>query len=186
MSRHFLLCLSLVFVAAPTLAQTPAREFARAQSAWHKENYAAAENYFSQALNLSADASSDEAHAYFGRGLARLQQEKWRAARDDLSASIELAPDNPEAFASRGMARKALGDTTGLLEDAPRAAQLDSEYRGFEDDAKSTVLWRRSKLLFLVLGGLVVCVGLVPLVRGIVCATQGERDAKRRDAARHN
>ena len=180
---RLLLCLFLCFLAVPLAAQTPAREFARAESAWDKEDYAVSETYFSKALTLSADDSGDQAHAYFGRGLARLQQEKWQAARDDLSASIELAPDNPEAFASRGMASKALGDYTQLLADAHRAAQLDPEYSAFEDDAKSTVLWRRSKLGFLLLGCIVVGVGLLPLVRGIVRATQAERDAKKRDVS---
>lgn len=161
-------------------AQTTAREFARAESAWDKENYAAAETYFSSALKLSADDSEDKAHAYFGRGIARLQQEKWQMARDDLTASLDLDPDDAQTLAARGMARKAMGDYTGLLEDAHRAAQIDpAEYAGFEDDARSTVNWRRSKLGFLILGCLVLCVGAVPLMRGIVRATRGEREAKR-------
>lgn len=182
MSRFFVLFSLLCALAGPLRAQTPAREFARAESAWDKENYASAESHFSSALNLSADGSDEKAHAYFGRGVARLQQEKWASARDDLTASIALAPDNPEAFASRGMARKALGDYAGLLADAHRAAQIDPEFAGFEDDAKSTVNWRRSKLGFLLLGGLVILVGAAPLMRGIVRATKGERDSRSKNA----
>ena len=161
-------------------AQTPAQEFERAEKAWDKEDYAAAETHFSSALKLKSGDSDDKARAYFGRGVSRLQQEKWRAARDDLTASIELNSRNPDAFASRGMARKAMGDYAGLLEDAHRAAQLDpAEFASFEDDAKSTLNWRRSKMGFLILGCLVLCVGAVPLVRGIVRASMGERGAQR-------
>ena len=180
MFRAFFLFLFLGGFTTFVGAQTPAREFARAEAAWDKDDYAAAEKYFDSALNLSAESSADEAHAYFGRGLARLQLHKWQGARDDLNASIELNPDNAEAFASRGMARKNMGDYTGLLEDAHRAALIDPEYQGFEDDARSTVLWKRSLLGFMVLGCIVVAIGLVPFVRAVTRATRGERDARAR------
>ncbi len=177
MLNRLFLCLLLGAFLAPAVAQTPAREFARAEAAWDKDDYAASETYFGRALDLARNDTSDKAHAYFGRGQARLQQEKWRGARDDLSASIALFPDNAEAFASRGMARKSMGDFSGLLDDAHRAAQLDPEYAGFEDDAKSTVLWRRAMLGFLILGGIVLAIGLVPMVRSIAGAIKAERAA---------
>lgn len=181
--RRLFLCVLLCALAGPMQAQTFAREFMRAESAWDKEDYVAAETHFTSALKLSAGNSDDEAHAYFGRGAARLQQEKWASARDDLTASIALAPDNAQAIASRGMARKALGDYSGLLEDAHRAAQIDpAEFAGFEDDAKSTVNWRRSLLGFVLLGCVVLGVGLVPLVRGITRAAKGERDSRLKSA----
>lgn len=180
MLRRLILCLLLCVLASPLWAQTPAREFARAEAAWDTEDYATSESHFASALSLSARDSADEAHAYFGRGLARLEQHKWQGARDDLTASIALNSDNAEAFASRGMARKGLGDYTGLLADAHRAAQLDPEYKGFEEDAKSTVLWRRSMLGFIILGCVLAGVGLVPMVRSVTRAIQGERNAKQR------
>lgn len=75
------LYLLLCVVAAPAIAQTPEREFARAEAAWDKDDYAGAETYFERALRVADSGTGDEAHAYFGRGLARLQQEKWRGAR---------------------------------------------------------------------------------------------------------
>lgn len=169
---------------AQTRARSPKREFARAEAAWDKDDFAAAEAHFTSALNLSvgdfdnSGDSGDEAHAYFGRGLARLQQEKWIGARDDLTASIAIEPRNAEAFASRGMARKALGDYTGLLEDAHRATQIDPDYAGFEDDAKSTVNWRRAMLGFIVLTCILGAVGAVPMVRSFARVIKGESQAR--------
>ncbi len=110
----------------------------------------------------------------------RVCNRKNGGARDDLTASVALVPDNAEAFASRGMARKSMGDSDGLLEDAHRAAQIDPDYAGFEDDAKSTVLWRRSMLGFIILSCVVLVIGLVPMVRSIAGAIKDERAAKGR------
>lgn len=177
----FHLLLVLLLCEGSVKAQTPAQEFERAEKSWDNEDYAAAESHFSSALKLSPDKSDDQAHAYFGRGLARLQQEKWESARDDLTASIELNPHNAEAFASRGMARKALGDYDGLLADAHQAVAIDPQYyAGFEEAAKSTVNWRRLILGSIILGCIVATIGLVPMVRSFARVIKGEAQARRK------
>ena len=182
MSRRFplflFLCAFVLPAPAQTLQRTLQREFAQADAAWDKRDYAAAEIHFDSALKFVGADENAEAHAYFGRGAMRLQQKKWQSAHDDLTRSIDLNPRNPEAFASRGMASKGLGDYTSLLADAHRAAQLDADYAGFEDDAKSTVNWKRAMLGFLVLACILGAVGAVPMVRSFARAIQGESQAR--------
>lgn len=100
----FLLCVLMLPARAQPNGQSPEREFARAEAAWDKEDFAAAESHFTSALNLSvgdSGDSNDEAHAYFGRGLARLQQEKWVGAREDLTRSIAIEPRNADSVGFR-------------------------------------------------------------------------------------
>ena len=177
MLRRFLLLFTLC-LSVSARAQTPERELAQADAAWQRNDFAAAEKHCERALKGAQGDDAIEAPTFFGRGLARLQLQKWQGARDDLTASIERDPNNAEAFASRGMARKALGDYTGLLADAHEEARLDPEYENFEDDAKSTVLWRRSLLGFVVLGCVLLCVALLPMVRSLTRAARAEWDAK--------
>ena len=181
MLRRFILCLLLCVLILPAHAQTLQREFAQADAAWDKHDYRAAETHFDSALKFVGDDENARAHAYFGRGAMRLQQKKWASAHDDLTRSIELNPNNPEAFASRGMASKGLGDYTSLLADAHRAAQLDADYAGFEDDAKSTVNWKRAMLGFLVLACILGAVGVVPMVRSFARAIKGESQARAKE-----
>ena len=181
MLRRFILYLFLCALVLPAHAQTLQREFAQADAAWDKCDYVAAEAHFDSALKLVGDDENAEAHAYFGRGAMRLQQKKWASARDDLTRSIDLNSTNPEAFASRGMASKGMGDYTSLLADAHRAAQLDADYKGFEDDAKSTVNWKRAMLGFIVLACILGAVGAVPLVRDLAHAIKGESQARAKE-----
>ncbi len=181
MSRFLSLLFVLCLFVLPVRAQTAEAEFGRADTAWEKEDFAAAETHFGRALDLAQGDSTMEAHALFGRGLARLEQEQWQTARDDLSASIALNPDNAEAFASRGMARKALGDYQGLLADAHQATALDpTMYAGFEDAAKSTVNWRRMITICLVVGCVIAAIAVVPLVRAIVRVSKADAQARKR------
>lgn len=175
MPRLFTSIFLLLLLALPARAQTLAREFAQADHAWKTRDYPAAETHFDRALKLAANDQNARASAYYGRGAVRLEQEKWAAARDDLTRCLEIDPKDSDAWMARGMARKALGDYDGLLADAHEAARLDPEWKGFEDDAKSTVLYRRALIGFLILAGVLVCVGAVPLVRSLVRASQMEK-----------
>ena len=173
--RPFFACLLLFLLAFPLRAQTLARELAGANHAWKTDDYPAAEIHFDRALQLAGDDRGARIEAFYGRGAVKLEQEKWASAREDLTRCLELDPRDADAYMARGMARKALGDYDGLLEDAHQAARLDPEWKGFEADAKSTVLYRRAMLGFLILGGVVVCLGAIPLVKSLVRVSQLER-----------
>lgn len=108
------------------------------------------------------------AEAFALRADAHYGAENWKGAVADYSRCIELDPKNADAYAFRGVARKAAsGDYAGLLADAEIAAKLDPEYEDMLDDARSTVTWRRAMQGFLMLGALVLAIGVVPLVRSI-------------------
>ncbi len=79
MSRRVFLALFLCALVSPAPAQTLHREFAQADAAWDKRDYAAAEAHFNSALKWVGDDENAEAHAYFGRGAMRLQQKSGRA-----------------------------------------------------------------------------------------------------------
>ena len=174
---------SLVLVAAPTTpvrAQSASKELARGNADWDAKNYKSAETHFDRALRASHGAPSIGAGAFYGRGVARLELHKWNTAKEDLTHAIELDPTNAGAFASRGMARKGLGGYNGLLLDAREAARLNpTQFASFEDDAKSTVLWRRMMMVFLGLAGIVLCVGGWAFGRVLVRIMRAERDANR-------
>ena len=178
MFRHICALFLVFLLALPLRAQPFDRELAQAHRAWKTDDFAGAEAHFDRALRGAGNHHDEQAQALYGRGVVRLEQHKWQGAADDLTRCLAIEPRNADAYMARGMARKGLGDYSGLLADAHQAARLDPEWKGFEDDAKSTVLWRRAMLGFLVLGGLVVCVGAVPLLRGLVRLSRLEKAAR--------
>ncbi len=108
------------------------------------------------------------AAAFHDRADANYGLENWPNARDDYSRVLELTPNVASAYAGRSIARKATGDWSGLIEDAQKAASLNSEYEGLLEDAHSTLLWRRVLLGFAGLGGLVLILGGIPFVKSLV------------------
>ncbi|RYX86245.1 hypothetical protein EON83_03210 [bacterium] len=180
MARIIFSLLLLVIFALPGLAQSVAKDFAQAEAAWEREDYKSAETHFDRALRASKGNADAESIGFYGRGVARLQLHKWSGAKDDLTRAIELDPKNADAFSSRAMARKGLGDYDGLLDDAHEAARLNpTEYASFEDDAKSTALYRRVLQLFVGLAGILLVAGGYALVRVLIRITRAEREANR-------
>ncbi len=167
------LTLSLVATPASVRAQTPAQDVKAGNAALERDDFQSAEKCYSRALGAKTGDPNIEASARHGRGEAWLQLHRWSEAKDDLTRAIELDPTDAGAYAARGMARKALGDTQGLLLDAAQAAKISpAKYSSFQEDAKSTVLYQRVLIGFLVLAGLLLCVGAVPLVRTLVRITR--------------
>ncbi|MBW3638017.1 MAG: hypothetical protein KY445_16355, partial [Armatimonadetes bacterium] len=108
------------------------------------------------------------AEAFALRADAHYGAENWKGAVADYSRCIELDPRHAGAYAYRGVARKAAsGDYDGLIADAEMAAKLDPEYDDMLDDAHSTVAWRRAMQGFLILGGVVLVLGALPLIRNV-------------------
>jgi tetratricopeptide (TPR) repeat protein len=101
--------------------------------------------------------------------------EKWPAAIKSYDRALALEPDDAPTYVRRGMARKAVGDYDGLIAEAERAAKLDSSKAGFLDDARSTVLWRRAKLGFFLLGALVLVLGAVPFAKSLILLGKAEK-----------
>lgn len=180
MPRFFLLLFLFLVSSAPLYAQSAAQELARGNADWDNDNYKSAETHFDRALRTSQGDPSIDAGAFHGRGVARLELHKWSGAKDDLTRAVELDPTNAGAFASRGMARKGLGDYNGLLLDAREAARLNpTEFASFEEDAKSTVLWRRMMMVFLGLAGIMLAVGGWAFGRVLLRIMRAEREANR-------
>lgn len=164
MNRFSLALFFLLTIPACVRAQTPVQEIKAGKTALKNDDFPNAERYFSRALQHPDNSTILNVIAFHGRGWARLQLHRWSDAKDDLTHAVELDPTDAGAFAARGMARKAMGDYEGLLLDADRAAKISpTKYASFQDDAKSTVLYRRVLLGFLVLAGILMCVAMVPL-----------------------
>jgi len=169
------LSLAVLLLVAPlsARAQTPLSDVKAGEAALNHNDSKGAFARFDRAIRASLHNRRLLGAAFHGRGEARLQLHEWSEAKDDLSRAIALNPTDAGAFAARGMARKGLDDYNGLLLDAHQAAKISpTNFAGFEDDAKSTVLYRRMMLVFLVLGGIMLVVGAIPLVRTLVRLTR--------------
>ena len=68
---------------------------------------------------------------------------------------------------AKRIARKETGDYDGLIADAQKAASLNVEYATLLDDARSTVLYRRALLVFLLLGAVLLALGAIPFFKSL-------------------
>lgn len=163
---------------APLYAQTAAQqkqlrsEWQAGDRALRAENFAIALAHFNRVLEVLqrpttlVEAATLSA-AFHNRADAFYGLEKWPAARADYSRVLELTPDNADAYAGRAIARKATGDYDGLIADAQKAASLNAEYATLLDDARSTVLYRRALLVFLLLGAVLLALGAIPFFKSL-------------------
>ncbi|RYG71906.1 tetratricopeptide repeat protein [bacterium] len=115
------------------------------------------------------------AQALAFRGSVRFGREDWKGAIEDFNRAIAISPDNAGAYAMRGVARKASGDYDGLIADEQIAARLDPKYKAWLNDAHSTVLWRRVKLGFMLLGIFVLALGGIPFAKSLIQLGKAER-----------
>lgn len=178
--RRFLPLLALLLFVAPLDAQSSLKELASGDAALDREDYKTAQTHYDRALQAASGDKNIEADALHGRGVAHQYQLRWKEASDDLTRSIAINPANAGAFASRAMARKGLGDYSGFLSDAHEAARLNpAQFAQFEEDAKSTALFQRMMMVFLGLGGVVLCLGAYALGRVLIHIIRAEREASR-------
>ncbi len=178
------LCLLFVtcalFVAVPVGAQSATSELSQGHAAWGSEDWRAAREHFDRALHAADGNPNIEVDALHGRGVARLELHDWQGAKNDLTGALRLDPRDAGAFAARCMARKGLGDYAGLLSDAHEAARLNpAQFASFEEDAQSTVLWRRMLWVFAALAGVLLCIGGASLGRVLLRLMRAESAARR-------
>ena len=69
----------------------------------------------------------NDANAYYGRGLARMNQDMAQEAMADLQKAIELDPKLAVAYDARGTIHSKMGDAAKAQEDFNRAIELDPE-----------------------------------------------------------
>ncbi|MCO5165468.1 MAG: tetratricopeptide repeat protein [Planctomycetes bacterium] len=145
----------LVGAAAAAGVRTAASCYAEGIAAAGRQDWAAAERAYDDALALDpsltwawveraavrcvrGDLSGAEADAtraialdprfasaFLTRGTVREMQRRWAAAIEDLDRAVALAPDRPEALHTRANARIGLGDLAAAVEDYDRALALD-------------------------------------------------------------
>lgn len=150
-----------------------ATEWKAGEKALQGEQFGSAIAHFDRVLQIlqrgdvAVEANTLSA-AFHNRADAHYNLEQWQAARADYSRVIELTPSDADAYAMRAITRKTSGDYDGLISDAQSAASLDSQYQSLLDDARSTVLFRRAMLGFLLLGALVLTIGAIPFGRALI------------------
>jgi tetratricopeptide (TPR) repeat protein len=96
------------------LAPWPGRAaFDKAMAARLSGDYAGADDYFSQAIQISPDTGS----YYYWRGDTRIYLHEYGAAIDDFNRSIDLTPGDRASRVSRGVALLWNGDPQSAISD---------------------------------------------------------------------
>lgn len=101
--------------------QTARSLFDQALDATNKGQFAQAETYWTQLLELFPD----NAEIWSNRGNARASQNHLRAAIEDYNAAINRAPNAPDPYLNRGAARENMGDFQGAIADYNQVLNLD-------------------------------------------------------------
>lgn len=78
--------------------------------------------YFSRAI----DSGTMDARYYYRRGILKCNHSQVESGLDDLAMSLDIDPNQPELYVSRGELRQALGDMTGACHDWKKALQMGS------------------------------------------------------------
>lgn len=74
---------------------------------------------------LSSDEGKVEAQNYYEQGKDKLKDENYTGAILDFNKSIEIDPNNSDAFYSRAQAKEAEGDLSGMFSDLDKSIELD-------------------------------------------------------------
>lgn len=93
----------------------------QAFAATNSGNFAIAEDYWTQILDLIPDNPA----VWSNRGNSRVSQNKLELAIADFNQAIELAPDAPDPYLNRGTALEGLGQWTAAIADYNRVLELD-------------------------------------------------------------
>ena len=80
-------------------------------------------------FNRAVKLDSQNAHVYFGRGMAYERIKKLPLALGDYSKAIKLRPENPTFHYARGIVKALLDDSSGAIGDYSRALELGYEPR---------------------------------------------------------
>ncbi|MDX2229225.1 MAG: tetratricopeptide repeat protein [Leptolyngbyaceae cyanobacterium bins.349] len=114
-----------------TLAQPSAADlfekldglYQKALEATNKQDFAAAETYWTQML----DVFPQNPAVWSNRGNSRVSQNKLEGAIADFNKSIELAPDAPDPYLNRGAALEGLGKWQEAIADYNHVLELDPQ-----------------------------------------------------------
>lgn len=122
MRRFIVFVLVLVaLVPATVLAQDAAT---RGQNLLEEGNYRAAILAFTEVLT----ADPQNVDALIGRAQAKIELLRAESALNDAVMAVELAPDNPAAYAARGLALATTGEADSALADFDQAVALDATF----------------------------------------------------------
>ena len=183
MSRFYLIFAILCGSFSPIQAQQSAeeREWKSAVAALQAEKFDIAVERFNRVLPAMqrADPPFDAetiAETFRLRADAHYGAEHWNLAVADYSKCIALDPKNADAYAFRGVARKASGDYDGLMADSKKAAQLNPEHEYLIEAAESTILRRRAFTALFVVGALICVAGLLPFAKAIMRVAKAEKN----------
>jgi tetratricopeptide (TPR) repeat protein len=113
----------------------------------NQENPQKAVDDFNGAIQLPSDDIT-RAYALFRRAHAYSELGNRQSSIEDYTRSVQLYPNNPDAYNNRGIVRAELGDVKGAIEDYTEAIRIDPNYvaaysnRGAErklDDPKGAI-----------------------------------------------
>jgi len=106
-------------------------QFENGMKLYHKQDYLAAINKFSQAINLYPDY----VEAYYYRGNSQSYLKSYRGSIADYSKAIELDPDNISLYEFRGNARVFIEEYQGAIADFSRVIEA-------KPDVANAYKWR--------------------------------------------
>lgn len=95
--------------------------YQQALEATNKQDFATAETYWTQMLDLFPYNPA----VWSNRGNSRVSQNKLKEAIADFNKSIEIAPDAPDPYLNRGAALEGLGQWEAAIADYDHVLELD-------------------------------------------------------------
>jgi Tfp pilus assembly protein PilF len=93
-------------------------------------------------MNDAAVAKPDEPEVWLFRGRYRLERQDCAAALNDFQRAAQLAPRNPAAFASQGIAYMCLNETAAARASFQRSLELDPNQPDVRGYLRSTTRGR--------------------------------------------
>jgi len=132
---HFEAAITTLVKAGSILPRAPWIPYGMAVSYYFLQKYGQAESACQEALQLDSKYSP----AYVLRGIAKLKEKHFEAARIDIAKAVALAPDNPLFHRELGIALYDVGKAASACE------QFDFALRGNPKDADG-YFWRAKSL----------------------------------------
>ena len=97
--------------------------FDKGNEASDMERYDEAIQYYS----LYIKKHTEDANAYYNRGLAKISIEDYKGAIQDFNRAIEYDPRQADTYLSRGVVKSILGDLRGAIKDYTISIEIDPD-----------------------------------------------------------